>query len=58
MAVGSEWRHGGGESIPEAFAMPEEKINAAINRAVKEAEEQGVVGKASAPVSCWPALRS
>ena len=35
--------------IPEAFAMPEEKINAAINRAVKEAEEQGVVGKASTP---------
>ncbi|MBZ7126136.1 pseudouridine-5'-phosphate glycosidase [Klebsiella grimontii] len=35
--------------IPEAFAMPEEKINAAINQAVKEAEEQGVVGKASTP---------
>jgi pseudouridine-5'-phosphate glycosidase len=32
--------------------MAEEKINAAINRAVKEAEEQGVVGKAVRR-SCW-----
>ncbi|WP_162264810.1 pseudouridine-5'-phosphate glycosidase, partial [Salmonella enterica] len=36
--------------IPEQFAMAEEKINAAIDRAVKEAEEQGVVGKESTPV--------
>lgn len=35
--------------IPEQFAMPEETINAAINQAVKEAEEQGVTGKASTP---------
>ncbi len=35
--------------IPEQFAMAEEKINAAIDRAVKEAEEQGVVGKESTP---------
>jgi len=35
--------------IPEQFAMAEEKINAAIDRAVKEAEEQGVVGKDSTP---------
>ena len=35
--------------IPEHFAMPEETINAAIDQAVKEAEEQGVTGKASTP---------
>ncbi|MEB5749740.1 pseudouridine-5'-phosphate glycosidase [Leclercia adecarboxylata] len=35
--------------IPEQFAMPEETINAAIDQAVKEAEEQGVTGKASTP---------
>lgn len=35
--------------IPEQFAMPEETINAAIDQAVKEAEEQGVIGKASTP---------
>lgn len=35
--------------IPEQFAMAEEKINTAIDRAVKEAEEQGVTGKASTP---------
>ena len=54
-AMAVKWQSGlnGGmvvaNPIPEAFAMPEEKINAAINRAVKEAEEQGVVGKASTP---------
>ena len=54
-AMAVKWQSGlnGGmvvaNHIPEAFAMPEEKINAAINRAVKEAEEQGVVGKASTP---------
>ncbi|MDU2468191.1 MAG: pseudouridine-5'-phosphate glycosidase [Veillonella sp.] len=54
-AMAAKWQSGlnGGmvvaNPIPEAFAMPEEKINAAINRAVKEAEEQGVVGKASTP---------
>lgn len=52
-AMAVKWQSGlnGGmvvaNPIPEAFAMPEEKINAAINRAVKEADEQGVVGKAS-----------
>ena len=35
--------------IPEQFAMPEVKINAAIDQAVREAEEQGVVGKESTP---------
>lgn len=54
-AMAVKWQSGlnGGmvvaNPIPEAFAMPEEKINAASNRAVKEAEEQGVVGKASTP---------
>lgn len=54
-AMAVKWQSGlnGGmvvaNPIPEAFAMSEEKINAAINRAVKEAEEQGVVGKASTP---------
>ena len=54
-AMAVKWQSGlnGGmvvaNPIPEAFAMAEEKINAAINRAVKEAEEQGVVGKASTP---------
>ncbi|EPS5420997.1 TPA: pseudouridine-5'-phosphate glycosidase [Klebsiella michiganensis] len=54
-AMAVKWQSGlnGGmvvaNPIPEAFAMPEEKINAAINRAVKEVEEQGVVGKASTP---------
>lgn len=43
--------------IPEQFAMAEEKINAAIDRAVKEAEEQGVVGKEST-LFCWRELRS
>ena len=35
--------------IPEPFAMPEETINAAIDQAVAEAEEQGVIGKESTP---------
>lgn len=35
--------------IPEQFAMAEETINAAIDQAVREAEEQGVTGKASTP---------
>jgi len=35
--------------IPEQFAMAEETINAAIDQAVKEAEEQGVISKASTP---------
>lgn len=54
-AMAVKWQSGlnGGmvvaNPIPEAFAMPEEKINAAINQAVKEVEEQGVVGKASTP---------
>lgn len=54
-AMAVKWQSGlnGGmvvaNPIPEAFAMPEEKINAAINQAVKEAEEQGVVGKANTP---------
>lgn len=54
-AMAVKWQSGlnGGmvvaNPILEAFAMPEEKINAAINQAVKEAEEQGVVGKASTP---------
>ncbi len=33
--------------IPEQFAMPEETINAAIDQAVAEAEEQGVIGKST-----------
>lgn len=35
--------------IPEQFAMAEETINAAIDQAVREAEAQGVTGKASTP---------
>ena len=35
--------------IPEQYAMAEESINAAIDRAVAEADAQGVVGKASTP---------
>ena len=36
--------------IPETYAMAEEKtINAAIDQAVAEAEEQGVIGKESTP---------
>lgn len=43
--------------IPEQFAMPEETINAAIDQAVAEAEEQGVIGK-RVHRSCWRVLRS
>ncbi|MEO3991063.1 pseudouridine-5'-phosphate glycosidase [Pseudocitrobacter cyperus] len=35
--------------IPQAFAMPEEQINSAIDRAVAEAVQQGIVGKESTP---------
>ncbi|MGS5647704.1 pseudouridine-5'-phosphate glycosidase, partial [Escherichia coli] len=35
--------------IPEASAMAEEKINAAIDQAVTEAEVQGITGKVSTP---------
>lgn len=54
-AMAVKWQSGlnGGmvvaNPIPEQFAMPEAKINAAIDQAVKEAEEQGVVGKESTP---------
>lgn len=54
-AMAVKWQSGlkGGmvvaNPIPEQFAMPEAKINAAIDQAVKEAEERGVVGKESTP---------
>jgi pseudouridine-5'-phosphate glycosidase len=54
-AMAVKWQSGlkGGmvvaNPIPQQFAMAEEKINMAINQAVKEAEEQGVVGKESTP---------
>ena len=35
--------------IPEEYAMPKETIDAAINQALKEAEEQGVKGKETTP---------
>lgn len=35
--------------IPHEFAMPEETINSAIAQAVREADEQGINGKASTP---------
>jgi pseudouridine-5'-phosphate glycosidase len=35
--------------IPEQYAMPEEKINQAIDQAVQESMEQGVSGKESTP---------
>lgn len=35
--------------IPEQFAMPEAKINAAIEQAVQESVEQGIHGKDSTP---------
>lgn len=35
--------------IPEQFAMPESKINAAIEQAVAESVEQGIQGKDSTP---------
>lgn len=54
-AMAVKWQSGlnGGlvvaNPIPEQFAMPEESINAAIDQAVAEAEEQGVIGKESTP---------
>jgi len=35
--------------IPEEYSMPEDVINAAIDKAVAEAEEQGIHGKATTP---------
>ncbi len=35
--------------IPEAYAMPADVINAAIEQALREAKEQGVKGKAATP---------
>ncbi|MDW6002531.1 pseudouridine-5'-phosphate glycosidase [Vibrio mangrovi] len=35
--------------IPQQYAMPVETINAAIEQALDEANEQGIVGKASTP---------
>ncbi|MDE9558199.1 pseudouridine-5'-phosphate glycosidase, partial [Xenorhabdus bovienii] len=35
--------------IPEPFAMSESQINDAIERAIGEAEEQGIYGKESTP---------
>jgi pseudouridine-5'-phosphate glycosidase len=54
-AMAVKWKsglHGGlvvANPIPGEFAMPEEQINSAIDRAVKEAETQGIVGKESTP---------
>ncbi|MER1975355.1 pseudouridine-5'-phosphate glycosidase [Pseudocitrobacter faecalis] len=54
-AMAVKWQSGlnGGlviaNPIPQAYAMPEEQINSAIDRAVVEAEQQGVVGKESTP---------
>ena len=54
-AMAVKWQSGlsGGmvvaNPIPEQFAMSEAKINVAINQAVKEAEEQDVVGKEITP---------
>ena len=54
-AMAVKWQSGlnGGlvvaNPIPEQFAMPEESINAAIDQAVAEAEEQGGIGKESTP---------
>ncbi|PHM47388.1 pseudouridine-5'-phosphate glycosidase [Xenorhabdus miraniensis] len=54
-AMRVKWRSGlkGGvviaNPIPELFAMPEEQINAAIEQAIKEAENQGISGKESTP---------
>jgi pseudouridylate synthase len=42
-------RHGDCQPIPAQYAVPEEKINAAIERAVRESVEQGVQGKDSTP---------
>ncbi|MEN0617010.1 pseudouridine-5'-phosphate glycosidase [Klebsiella indica] len=54
-AMAVKWQSGlkGGmvvaNPIPQQFAMPEEKINAAIHQALQEAEQQGVTGKESTP---------
>ncbi|RAU52717.1 pseudouridine-5'-phosphate glycosidase [Pseudocitrobacter sp. RIT415] len=54
-AMAVKWQSGlnGGlviaNPIPQAYAMPEEQINSAIDRAVAEAEQQGIVGKESTP---------
>ncbi|MBD2786231.1 pseudouridine-5'-phosphate glycosidase [Xenorhabdus sp. DI] len=54
-AMSVKWRSGlkGGivvaNPIPEPFAMAEERINSAIEQAVHEAENQGIVGKESTP---------
>lgn len=54
-AMAVKWKSGlnGGlvvaNPIPTEFAMAEEQINAAIDRAVHEAETQGIVGKESTP---------
>ncbi len=47
MANRFERRPGGSEPDPEQFAMPEETINAAIDQAVAEAEEQVLLGKST-----------
>jgi pseudouridine-5'-phosphate glycosidase len=44
--------HGGaiiGNPIPKEYAVPPEKINAAINSALKQAGERGIAGKALTP---------
>jgi pseudouridine-5'-phosphate glycosidase len=38
-----------GNPIPEEYAMPREKIDAAIARALKQAEDRGIRGKAVTP---------
>ena len=54
-AMATKWHSGleGGmviaNPIPEQFAMPEAKINAAIEQAVQESVEQGIHGKDSTP---------
>jgi pseudouridine-5'-phosphate glycosidase len=54
-AMAAKWAAGlqGGmviaNPIPEQYAMPEEKINQAIEQAVQESMEQGVSGKESTP---------
>ncbi len=35
--------------IPSEYAMPQQEIDAAINQALREAEQQGIHGKASTP---------
>jgi pseudouridylate synthase len=54
-AMHAKWRLGlaGGlvvaNPIPEAFAMPRERVDAAIEQALREAQAQGVSGKDSTP---------